>query len=309
MPDILASDAFCGAFGVSNGFYINDEGKVAYGRMEEGWKQTIELLADWYAEGLLNPDFITDTGDVKNSKVLNGDGGAFYGLTGSGIGVYMNSAAEAGNTDFQLVGVPYPTLEEGATPEFGHYDNPLTGTISTISPSSENIEAAIRLLDYGYSEAGKNLMNFGKEGESFNMVDGVPTYTDVVLKPEGGISVGQGIARVARSAYGGPFVQDINYMLQYLQLDCQKDAVSTWAATNAASHKLPPVSISEEDSKEYNNIITEVNAFVEEYTSLAISGERDLAAFEDEYVNVLKDIGIERAIEIYQAAYDNYLNR
>ena len=309
IPDVLSTDAFCGAFGVSNGFYINDEGKVAYGRMEEGWKQTIELLAGWYADGLLNSDFITDTGDIKNSKVLNGDGGAFYGLTGSGIGVYMNSAATAGNTDFMLVGAPYPTLEEGATPEFGHYDNPLTGLVTTISPDSENIEAAIRLLDFGYSEEGKNIYNFGKEGVSYTMVDGIPTYTDVVLKPDGGISIGQAIARVARSAYGGPFVQDINYMTQYLQLDCQKQAVSTWEGTNAAAHKLPPLNITEEDSKEFNNIITEVDAFVEEYTSLAISGEKDLEAFEDEYVNVLIDIGIERAIEIYQTAYDAYMSR
>ena len=221
----------------------------------------------------------------------------------------MNSAAAAGDTEFQLIGVPYPTLEEGATPEFGQYENPVPNVIATISPSSENIEAAIRLLDFGYSEAGHNLFNFGKEGESFTMVDGVPTYTDMVLKPEGGISIGQGIARVARSSYGGPFVQDINYILQYLQLDCQKEAVGTWAATNIAAHKMPNVSVSEEDSKEFNNIISEINTFVAEYTPLAITGENDLAAFEDEYVSVLKDIGIERAIEIYQKAYDNFNNR
>lgn len=309
VPDMLSVDAFCGAFGVSNGFYINDEGKVAYGRMEEGWKKTLELLAGWYADGLLNPDFITDTGDVKNSKVLTGEGGAFYGLTGSGIGVYMNSAAAAGNEEFQLIGVPYPTIEEGATPEFGQYENPVPNVIATISPSSENIEAAVRLLDFGYSEVGHNMFNFGKEGESFNIVDGVPTFTDMVLKPEGGISIGQGIARVARSSYGGPFVQDINYMLQYLQLDCQKEAVSNWSATNIAAHKMPNVSVSEEDSKEFNNIISEINTFVQEYTPLAITGENDLGAFEDEYVSVLKDIGIERAIEIYQKAYDNFNNR
>lgn len=46
-----------------------------------------------------------------------------------------------------------------------------------------------------------------------------------------------------------------------------------------------------------------------EYTSLAISGENDLAAFDTEYVEELKKIGIERAIAIYQAAYESYLSR
>ncbi|MGI6671433.1 MAG: extracellular solute-binding protein [Christensenellales bacterium] len=309
IPDIMDSDAFVGAFGVSNGFYINDEGKVAYGRMEEGWKKAIELLAGWYENGLLAQDFITMTGADKNAAVLNGDGGAFFGLTGSGIGVFMNSAKEAGNNEFNLVGAPYPTLEKGTTPEFGHYDNPLPGLVCTISPKSEHIEEAIRLLDYGYSQEGNNLFNFGKEGISYTIMDGEPTYTDVVLKPEGGISIGQGIARVARSSYGGPFVQALGYFLQYLQLDIQKEAVANWSSTNAAKHKLPPLSVSEADSKEFNNIITEVNTFVAEYTSLAIAGDYDLANFESDYVEELKKIGIERAIEIYQQAYDRYLAR
>lgn len=311
IPDILDTNAFVGAYGVVNsnaGFYVQD-GRVKYGRMEEGYKQALELLASWYEEGLLNQDFITDDSNTKSARVLNGEGGAFYGLTGSGIGVFMNSAAQAGNTEFNLVAAPYPVLNEGDYPEFGHNDNPLNNTIAVVNPKGQNLEAAIRFLDFGYGEAGTALFNYGKEGESFNWVDGYPTYTDAVLKPEGGISIGNAIARHARSSYGGPFVQGLPYIEQYLQLQIQRDALKAWGATNMMEHTMPAVSVSEADSAEYNKIIAEVNTFVSEYVSLAINGTYDLENFQTEYVDVLKDIGIERALEIQQKAYEAFLAR
>ena len=308
IPNILEQGAFCGAYGVTNGFFV-DNGTVKYGRAEEGWKQTLELMAQWYKDGLLNPDFITDQTNEMNAHVLNGDSGAFYGLSGSGIGTFTNSARTAGDEEFNVSGAPYPVLTKGDTPEFGQYDNATPGLICTINPKSENIEAAIRLLDYGYSEEGKNLFNFGKEGESFTMVDGYPTLADSVVNPAEGLSMGNAVARVARSSYGGPFVLTKEYQEQYFQLDNQRQAVTTWGQTNAAAHAMPPVTISEAESEEFNKIITEVDAFVGEYVSLAINGTNDMNNYEAEYLDVLKDIGIERALEIQQAAYDRYMQR
>lgn len=37
-------------------------------------------------------------------------------------------------------------------------------------------------LDYGYTEAGDVLYNFGKEGVSFDMVDGYPTFNDLMRR-------------------------------------------------------------------------------------------------------------------------------
>ena len=42
--------------------------------------------------------------------------------------------------------------------------------------------AATKFADYAYSEEGQTLLSFGIEGESYTMVDGVPTYTDLITK-------------------------------------------------------------------------------------------------------------------------------
>ena len=309
IPNVLTGGGSCfaGAFGVADGFYINDEGKIAYGRIEDGYKEVLKLMAKWYEEGLLNPDFITDDGAAQNAHILNGDGGAFWGLTGSGIGTLMANAEAAGIEGFNLVGAPYPVLNEGDTCEFGQYDYPVGGMQYTVSPTSDNIEAAIRFLDYGYTEAGSKLYNYGREGVSYTEdEDGTIHFTDYLLHNPDGLSLGQAVGTVAQACYAQPGVLTKQYQMNYFQLDIQKAAVNTWSQTNASAHVVPPVTVSAEDAKEFNSIMAEVNTFCPEYISLAISGEYDLENFETEFVDVLKDIGIERAIEIEQAALDAF---
>ena len=48
----------------------------------------------------------------------------------------------------------------------------------------------MQLLDYAYSYDGHILFNFGVEGVSFNWVNGLPKYTDVVMKNPQYLSVG-----------------------------------------------------------------------------------------------------------------------
>lgn len=46
-----------------------------------------------------------------------------------------------------------------------------------ITSSCKNPELAIEWCDYWYGEEGYYLLNFGVEGESYDMVDGKPVYT------------------------------------------------------------------------------------------------------------------------------------
>ena len=64
---------------------------------------------------------------------------------------------------------------------YGHYDFALNGYYAIITPSCKNIEAAVMFLNYGYSEAGSKLFNFGIEGESFEVVDGIDEALSTLL--------------------------------------------------------------------------------------------------------------------------------
>ncbi|WP_375533103.1 hypothetical protein [Paenibacillus terreus] len=72
--------------------------------------------------------------------------------------------------------------------------------------------------------------------------------------------------------------------------------------------RMPPVSISVEDSSRYSSIMTDVNTFKDEMILKFIMGTEPLDNF-DNYVEMLKGLGIEEAIQIQQAALERYNNR
>lgn len=68
------------------------------------------------------------------------------------------------------------------------------------------------------------------------------------------------------------------------------------------------LALTEEEGSEYANIMGDINTYLSEYMVQFISGAKPLSEI-DAFMEQLKTMGIERAAEIYQAAYDRYQNR
>ena len=150
--------------------------------------------------------------------------------------------------------------------------------------------------------------NFGIEGESFEMIDGYPTYTDIVMENPNGLPISQAMSTYIRGNYNGPFVQDLRYLEQYYTLDEQKATLDVWGGTNAINHVLPPVTPTSEESREFASIMNEVNTYRDEMTLKFILGTAELSEF-DTYVENLKKMGLDRALEIQNAALERYNTR
>ncbi|MBQ8087888.1 MAG: extracellular solute-binding protein, partial [Clostridia bacterium] len=55
-------NAFSGAYNVdTRDFNLTEDGGVEYGPATEGYKEMLKYVHTWYSEGLINPDFTTDT--------------------------------------------------------------------------------------------------------------------------------------------------------------------------------------------------------------------------------------------------------
>ena len=114
------------------------------------------------------------------------------------------------------------TSEKGKNAKFskmnGLYD--ASGSSAAISKrladeGGEKYEAALYLLDWMYSEEGHMINCFGIEGESYNMVDGYPTFTDLVLHNPDGLNLAATLSLYARGHQNGPVVQDTRVNDQY----------------------------------------------------------------------------------------------
>ena len=130
-----------------------------------------------------------------------------------------------------------------------------------------------------------------------------------ITSPENGVSVGAAWAQYPRSPYDGPFEQTEDYMLQYMTQDYLKEALTIWSATDAEKYNLPPVSVSTEESREYNQIRSDLDTYMSEWVCQAISGLVPLEEYESVFLPTLQEIGVEDVLATLQAAYDRFMAR
>ncbi len=300
MWDEVATGFICGAYGVRGDWYV-DNGEAKFGFMEDGMIEAVKLYKSWYDEGLLDHNIVA-VADL-DGQVFQGQTAATILWAGGGIGKYMNAKP---TPSFDLVAAPAAVLEEGQVSNFGSKGFLYGGSNNAyITTQCKNIELAMRLIDYNFSEAGHNLFNFGIEGESFNWVDGYPAYTDVILKNEEGKSISEAMKPYLCASGSFPGVQDYRYLEQYYQLQNQKDAVVVWSQANGDKTKMPNITFTTEESDALATIKTNIDTCAQEWFFKFITGKTPIEKYDD-FRAELKGYGVEEALEIYQAAYDRY---
>jgi len=302
---LLTGGGLTNAYGIPSAEFYQVDGTVHYGYTKPEMKEVFAYLNKLYNEGLLDPDFATIDANGAKNNILNGRSGVAAGAVGGAIGTYMKIAM-TDNPDYALTGVPTLVSAEGETREFSCEEFPVPGHMYVMTPQCENKEAAVKFLNYGYTEEGGMFFNYGVEGESYTMVDGYPTYTEWVLNNPDGWTMQQALAAYCRSWAQGPFVQQKEYFEQFASMDRQKEAVTTWTDTEAAAHILPLISIAAEDSSEYSKIESEIKTFVSEMSIAYITGAKSLDGFESEFLATLESLDVDRMIEIKQNALGDY---
>ncbi len=121
---------FVGAYGITADFY-QDGGKVQYGPIQPQFKEYITQMARWYKEGLLDKDYATTDGKLKDAKVTNNQLGAFSAYAGSGIGRYT-SLMQPTDAKVQFISTTYPVVKAGDK-ALGQYTYPFTWLGAAIS--------------------------------------------------------------------------------------------------------------------------------------------------------------------------------
>jgi putative aldouronate transport system substrate-binding protein len=304
--DVKYTSAFIGAYGIMMDWY-REEGKVKWGSYEPAYKDFLVTFSKWYAEGLIDPEFMTNDRAAMDSKMLNDKAAAFVGAGGSNVGKYLDAMQDKG-TSFDLVGTKYPVLQKGQTPFAGQTDLLFDGIGNAITTQARDPQLCAEWSDYAYGDEGYILFNFGIEGESFNWVDGYPKYSDLIHNHPDGLGMSAALSQYIYAVNSGPILVDYRYLDQYYRRDQQRDAWKKWQQTQALEHKLPMVTPTPEESEDLAAIMSEIDTYADEMFVRFATGKESLDNF-DKYLAQLKKMGIEKAIAIQQAALDRYLAR
>ena len=285
-------------------FYQID-GTIHFGVAEEGYKEYITLLNDWLSEGLISPSFIQenirmlDTDEVTN-KITTGQSG-FWSSDLLNIDGYNNVSEIEG---FRVEA----TYDIHRTKDSINHFAQLTykGGAGGLHFSSQcsDTKLAAQWCDFWYTEEGSMLANYGVEGSGYTMVNGVPTYTDLIADNPN-YNLANALLIYASNnticCISDPERQEPIYS------DIVMAANEIWHTGTDDAYKLPnKFALNAAENEAYSSVISDVATLCEENIASFITGERPMSEW-DGFVDSLFAARLQEAIDIYQGALDRYL--
>lgn len=284
-----------------------ETGKIVYGPATEGFKQYLTTMAQWYAEGLIDPEYMsTDTrtavGNISSGKTIAG-----LMMLGYIFGSVTNSVRPS-MPEFELTGTPYPVLHKGDKVYGNFYEANIRvgGMAGAITCSCKDPVLATKLMDYYYTEEGADLLNWGIEGESYTVENGKKVYTDAVLHNPDGKSASEAVQQWAQPLQGFTKPMEYDAWSQItLVLPEQVAANKMWASADN-SMVLPNLELAADINDKYSRIMTDVSTFMDEQATLFITGQLSIEKDWDSYISTMNSMGLQDAIAYKQAAWDAF---
>lgn len=302
------SNFLSSAYGVTwNDFQLVD-GEVKYSMTLDGYRDLLELLNSWASEGLIDRDSVNRSLDDCLTLFENGTTGMIVNHNSTTTTILAVGATY--DEDFAELGLQFPRLNEDDVLTLARIVYSLNSYSWQVSASCSNPELAVKFVDYLYDDDTRLLTAWGTGDEdcpTFTVdEDGNRTFSDFMYNNANYDFT------TARQLYTlGVFqVQyDDTMERQQYYLDEQLENWENWITNNTDTDKIPSlVTMSVDESREYTDIMTKVNNYVEEQVYAFIFGEKSFDEY-DAFVEQIEALGIDRACEIKQAAYDRYISR
>lgn len=289
-------------WGIST-FYIDDNNTLQSGWLQPEYKEMLQYLNKLYNEGLLDPDYAITERNQFDTKISNGQAAMWYGLAGGGL-ARISTLMQPLDPEFKISALPWLAMSNGKKYSTNlEYATPLSGRFGlSVTSNCKNPIAAVKFADYAYSEEGGTLLSFGVENESYTMVNGTPTYTDLITNTPGK-SMSEMLAQyTVATAY--PMVQSMDYFNQFM-LPAQKAAINVWKDCDT-TRTVPVLKFHDEELNTAITTFHEVDSYNNEMINKFITGRESFDNY-DNYQKTLKSMGLEDVVKVRQAAYERYL--
>lgn len=296
---------FASSFGVFEGILLSDGNRVTYGPMEDGYKEFLQTMNQWYEEGLIGQSAVTGSSKWSEANIINDISGSFYGLDNAWR-VYLPSLLEA-NGEAALTAVPIPKAKDGKSYTYtANLKTHIRNQVTVITSACRNPEAAMKVIDYMYSEEGSDYLTWGIEGETYQIGANGAKYLlpgALEVEEDGYMKLHHvAIGHVAFPKYDGETVVLQTYPEE--QLIAEK----VWANCDISLIYPPNILFPAGDREKINELLPDIGKYVEEMRMAYVTGEKSLDTF-DEFRATLKEMGIEEVIEIYEKNYKIYLEK
>ena len=296
-------------FGATTGSWVEDgQAKLMYN--SDGLRDYVTLLNQWVGEGLICNDFYaiqTNNDFPSDAYILNGGCGVFH-MPMNATPRYIGGPEDVDKVYATPIANPRQNEDDVLALGGLSEDNDLVvsnGMGWTISTDCQDIETTARWLDFWYTEDGSMTANYGQEGVTYTMIDGLPIWTDLILHNPDGLSPDDAMATYCQYNGGGYFVDewkadqknDMELVAAINDVHSQETNDNGWPS--AATLSLAEAEIE-------TQYMTDIETAADEWILGFIVGNRDIETQWDEYISILESLHIQDVIDCYQSALDRY---
>jgi len=268
------------------------------------YKEYLTLLHGWYEDGLIDEELMMQMGMAMNGEVeqINGSKiGVWYGWVDS-IPAWTNTIG--GNV--KISAMPDPVMNKGDILKLGGNTGSVKGDESFyITTSCDAPEKAMEFMNWFYTEDGIIAANYGVEGITFEYnADGQPEFTDLIIHNDLGLPAVNATQAYAIYSIGTyQYVERYDIMYSEEELNAFNVIEEHKTAEYDYSDKIP---MTGEETMTYFSIMSDIDTYLATAVLSFVTGDRSLDEFDD-YVAEIKNMNIDEAIAIKQAAYDRYV--
>lgn len=253
-------------------YYDETDGQWKFAGTSDGYKQMLDLMKRMYNNGLLDPEFLTDTQDSWSAKMTTERSFVTYDWIGrmSLLGAQVGDA----NPKFDLqFGYPIGLGKQHSLPK-----------MDVFGPSvakGKNELVALKLLDYLFSPEGGELMTLGIEGEIFNFdAQGRPEYPQ--LKDEPLVDIG-----LLENKYGmwieGSYLRPDHRSVYYNFTPAEQRAQDIANNESGYNPNDPAIKLTDEETEVFADtfaiVIKELETFSAKYVTDKNYGQAQWDAF------------------------------
>ena len=285
--------------------WINKDGEAAYGPILDGYKDFLTTMNKWYEDGLIDPDFATRDTDSYNANAAAGNVGAL-GLAYGELGQIIVTG-KLDNPDFSLKPALMPTSYDGQTTRLRQDNSTVRGdreyvTTRVVDDGIDDI--FIQWKDYWYSQDGGDLCSYGPEGVSYVWrEDGEFEWIYPRLEEEEDLDFWTIYPLFKLHNWGY-----LRNSAAYEFIDEVHECIEVWSSQDSSWLVPDNISHTSEESRELASIMMDINTLRDEMSPKFIIGQEPLENF-DAFVTNVKNMNIDRAIEIKTAALERYYAR
>lgn len=301
--------ALIGSFGLENrghthiDVYVDENDELQYSYSSDRYREFLRFMHTMYEEKLLDQDLFTMDYAQLIAKASTGRVLTYCFVNNSPV---SNSPYEQ-----YTLGYKEPFTGPMGDKIYSPYSMPAsTGgnfiiTYKCAEKGEDAVKAAVRWMDYWYSDEGIIEYFMGVEGETYEKDENSPgglKLTDYVLKNPDGIAFEQVLAAYVPWAGGAnPSVATNEYF----------KGGETWPVCLDAAEGLinyVPENVwtsftgyyTAEEATEMSSLKTEIENYWKEWRAYFVTGQKDLDADWDEYVAGYDGMGLARYMEIYR---------